>query len=123
MNNLLKPIYTKKPWGHEVIWTITDHFMAKTVEIDPFKITDLMFFERKEKSIIVIQNSLSLAIGNRGNENDLEYVDYPEGWSFYITPLKLHRYGATDKPVRLIEISSPEIDEVIIIDKPSEIGS
>jgi len=27
----------------------------------------------------------------------------------------MHRYGATDKPVRIIEISSPEIDEAIVI--------
>jgi hypothetical protein len=123
MNNLINPIYSRKSWGHEVIWTITNHFMAKTIEIDPFKITELMLFERKEKSIIVVKNALSLAVGGCCDENDLEYVDYPEGWSFYIAPLKLHRYGATDKPVRLIEISSPEIDEAIIIDKPSEIGS
>jgi hypothetical protein len=122
MNNLARPIYSKKPWGHEVIWSITDHFIAKTIEINPFKITDLVFFETKEKSIIVIQNTLSLAVGGCCDENNLEYFDYPEGWSLYIAPLKLHRYGATDKPVRLIEIASPEIDEAIIIDKLSEIG-
>jgi hypothetical protein len=123
MSNLLKPVYTKKSWGHEVIWSLTSHFMAKTLEIDPFKITELMVFERKEKAIIVVKNALSLAIGDSKNENSLEYIDYPEGWSFYIAPLKLHRYGATDKPVRIIEISSPELDEAIVIDKPSEIGS
>jgi len=122
MNNLAKPIYSKKSWGAEVIWSITDHFIAKTIEIKPFKITDLVFFETKEKSIIVVQNTLSLAVGGCCDEDDLEYYDYPEGWSFYIAPLKLHRYGATDKPVRLIEIASPEIDEAIIIDKLSEIG-
>lgn len=106
-----------------MIWSLTSHFMAKTLEIDPFKITELMFFERKEKAIVVVKNTLSLAIGDPKDENNLEYIDYPEGWSFYIPPLKLHRYGATSKTVRIIEIASPEIDEAIIIDKPSEIGS
>ncbi len=122
MNKLAYPIYTKKPWGAEVIWSITDHFMSKTIEIDPFKITDLVLFEQKEKSIIVVQNKLSLAIGGCCNEDDLEYYDYEEGWSFYVAPLKLHRYGATDKPVRIIEVSSPELDEAIVIDKLTEIG-
>lgn len=122
MNNIMNPIYTKKSWGHEVIWSITSHFMAKTIEIEPFNITELMLFERKEKSVIIVMNALSLAIGGCCDKHALEYVDYPEGWSFYISPLRIHRYGATNKPVRLIEISSPEIDEAIIVDDPMEIG-
>ena len=115
MNKLMCPIYAKKSWGSEIIWTLTDHYMAKTIEIEPFKVTDLLVYEQKEKSIIVVGGMLSLALGKCCDESELKYYDCPEGWSIYIDPGYMHRYGATDKPVRIIEISSPEIDEAIVV--------
>lgn len=115
MNKLIHPIFNKKSWGSEIIWTLTDHYMAKTIEIDPFRVTDLLVYEKKEKSIIVIVGTLSLALGKCCNEDELNYYDCPEGWSIYIDPGHMHRYGATNKPVSIIEVSSPEIDEAVII--------
>ncbi len=123
MNNLLRPIYTKKSWGSEIIWAITDHYMAKTVEIEPYKITDLIVYEQKEKHIKVAYGTLSLAIGQCcGDESDLEYFDLPTGWTRYIAPGMMHRYGATDKKVGIEEISSPEMDEAIIITPTNELN-
>ena len=115
MNKLMSPIYNKKDWGSEIIWSLTSHYMAKTIEIDPYKITDLLVYERKEKSIIIAEGVLSLALGKCCDENNLKYYDCPAGWSVYIDPGYMHRYGATDKPVRIIEIASPELDEAVII--------
>jgi hypothetical protein len=89
--------------------------MCKTIEIDPFKITDLLVYEKKEKSIIVVEGMLSLALGKCCDEDGLKYYDLPIGYCKYIDPGYMHRYGATDKPVRIVEISSPEIDEAIVI--------
>ncbi len=115
MNKLVKPVYTKRPWGSDILWSWTDSYICKTIEIDPYKITDLVVFAKKEKSIIVIENNLSLAVGSCCDDKELEYYDYPEGWSFYIAPGKLHRYGATDKGVKIIEVASPQIDEAIVV--------
>jgi len=115
MNRLITPVYNKKPWGSDILWSWTTGYMCKTIEIDPFKITDLLVYEKKEKSIIVVEGILSLALGKCCDENELKYYDCPEGWSMYIDPGYMHRYGATDKSVRIIEISSPEIDEAVIV--------
>lgn len=120
-NKVAEPIFTKKPWGSEIIWTVTAHYMAKTIEVAPYKITDLIVYERKEKSIIVILNTLILGYGSCCDEDEMQYLELPEGWTHYIPPGHLHRYGATDKPVRLIEISSPHIDEGIVITNLGEI--
>jgi len=114
-NKLSQPIYTEKSWGSEIIWAITDSYVCKTIEIHPLKITDLIVYENKYKSIIVIDGQLSLAMGKCCEEIDLEYYDCPEGWSIYIEPGIMHRYGATNKPVRIIEVSSPGIEDGIII--------
>lgn len=116
MNKLSEPVFNHKEWGNEVIWSITDHYMSKTIEIAPYKVTDLYVYEHKEKSIIVIQNKLILAYGKCCLESNLEYTELPEGWSRYIASGEMHRYGATSELTRIIEISSPQLDEAIIID-------
>lgn len=121
MNKLTSPVFTPKPWGSEIMWSLTDHYMAKTIEINPFKIGDLVVYEYKEKSIIVVENTLVLGLGSCCEEDDLEYGEYPEGWSIYIAPGQLHRYGSTDKSVRIIEISSPQLDEAIVVSKIDEL--
>lgn len=120
MNNLTKPLFNKKEWGSEIIFALTDHYMAKTIEVDPYKVSDLIVYEKKEKHIIVVENTLSLAIGGCCFEEDLEYFDLPIGYSKYIGPGQMHRYGATDKLVRIIEISSPELDEAIVVGRLGE---
>ena len=123
MNNLLKPVFTKKSWGSEIVWTMTDHYIAKTIEIDPYRTNDLVVHENKEKSVIVVMGTLVLAIGPCcGDESGLEYYEFPDGWSKYIDPGMMHRYGSTDKPVRIVEISSPELDEAIIITPADDIS-
>jgi hypothetical protein len=116
MNNLVKPVFNKKSWGSEIVWALTDHYMAKTIEINPFKINDLVVYENKEKSIIVVENTLVLAIGKCCYEDNLDYYELPIGYTYHIAPGQIHRYGATDKLVRLIEIASPELDEAIVIE-------
>lgn len=121
MNKLISPIYSKKSWGHEIIWAITDKYISKTIEIDPYKISELVVYEKREKSIMTISGQLILALGRCCDESALEYIKFEEGWSFYIAPGMMHRYGATDKPLRLVEISSPEIDSAVIIGDISEL--
>lgn len=115
INKLKQPIYTEKEWGSEIIWAITDSYICKTVEINPLRVTELIVYENKYKSIIVVSGQLSLAMGKCCDENNLEYYDCPEGWSICIEPGIMHRYGATDKSVRIIEVSSPGIEEGIVI--------
>jgi hypothetical protein len=123
MNNLLKPKFTKKSWGSEIVWTMTDHYMGKTIEVDASKVTDLVVYENKEKSIIVVKGTLILALGPCcGDESDLEYYELPEGWTKYIGPGMMHRYGSTDKPLMLVEVASPELDEAIVITPVEDIS-
>lgn len=121
MNKLLSPIYTKKSWGHEIVWAITDKYICKTIEVDPYKVNELVVFEKREKSIIVDSGQLILALGKCCSEENLEYIKFEEGWSYYIAPGMMHRYGATDKPLRVIEVSSPEIDSAVVIGDLSEL--
>ena len=115
MNKLRQNLYSKKPWGSEVVWALTDGYMSKTIEIEAGKQSYTIVHEKKEKSIIIISGDLYLTYGNCCSENDVPVYKLPEGWSWYIEPGKLHKYAALDKPVRLVEVSTPLFEDGIVL--------
>jgi quercetin dioxygenase-like cupin family protein len=115
MNKLRQNLFTRKSWGTEVIWSLTDNYMAKTIEIDAGKQSPLIVQEQKEKSIIVISGELYLTYGECCSEKEAIVYKLPEGWSWYIDPGKIHRYGALNESVRFVEISSPQLEDGIMI--------
>jgi quercetin dioxygenase-like cupin family protein len=118
MNKLRSNLFTKKRWGSEVVWTLTDNYMAKTVEVVKSKRTPLVVHEEKEKSIIVIRGPLYLTYGSCCNEETVPVYKLPEGWSWYIEPGMIYRYQAIESPVMLIEVSTPQLEDgVVLVDE------
>jgi len=118
MNKLRSNLFTKKQWGSEVVWTLTDNYMAKTVEVVKGKRTPLVVHEEKEKSIIVIRGPLYLTYGGCCNEETVPIYKLPEGWSWYIEPGMIHRYQAIESPVMLIEVATPQFEDgVVLVDE------
>lgn len=115
MNKLKQNLYTKKEWGSEIVWSLTDDYMAKTVEIEAGKQTYSVVHEKKEKDIIVISGELYLTYGNCCDESNTPIYRLPEGWSWHIDTGKIHKYSALDEPVMLIEISTPLLEDGVII--------
>lgn len=115
MNKLKQNLYTKKKWGSEIVWSLTDNYMAKTVEIEAGKQTYLVVHEKKEKDIIVIAGDLYLTYGECCTEIDAPVYRLPSGWSWHIEPGKIHKYAALDQPARLIEISTPLLEDGVMI--------
>ncbi len=98
-----------KPWGHEIIWVHTDKYVGKLLYINEGASLSLQYHERKQESIYVLEGQIRVFIRNEhGGE---EFVLEP-GMSYHVHPGVIHRFRA-DKPSCLIEISTPEIDDVI----------
>ena len=115
MNKLRQNLYSKKPWGSEVVWALTDGYMSKTIEIEAGKQSYTIVHEKKEKSIIIISGDLYLTYGDCCSEDGVPVYKLPEGWSWYIEPGKLHKYAAFDKTVRLIEVSTPLFEDGVVL--------
>ncbi|MEZ5176545.1 MAG: cupin domain-containing protein [Acidimicrobiia bacterium] len=102
---------TDKPWGHELLWTLTDHYAGKIIHIDAGKRLSLQFHETKEESILVVSGTLLL---NLGEGDDARVVQLREGESADIPPRQVHRFEAPESgPVDLIEVSTPHLDDVV----------
>lgn len=115
MNKLRQNLFTKKSWGNEIIWSLTDNYMAKTIEINEGCRTPLIIHREKEKSVIVIHGELFLTYGDGYDIEKASSYKLPQGWSWYIEPGNLYSYASLKGTVRIVEVSSPQLEEGITI--------
>jgi mannose-6-phosphate isomerase len=102
--------YVAKPWGHELIWALTDRYCGKILVIDTGRRLSLQRHEHKEESIHVLSGRLRLIL-----EDDAGRVVTSElgpGGGAHIPTGRIHRYEAIER-VELVEVSTPEIDDVV----------
>ena len=102
----------QKPWGHEEIWAETPKYVGKYLHIKAGHRLSRQYHERKEETIRVLSGKLALEVG--AGENTI-FTSLLPGQTFHVTPLMVHRFGASDEDVVLIEVSTPELDDVIRI--------
>ena len=98
-----------KPWGNEQIWAKTDKYVGKILTINPNERLSLQYHEKKEETIYVLEGMLQVW----STDDDDEYMLYSTGSTFHVKPNQVHRFGAGDEVVRLIEVSTPELDGVV----------
>lgn len=113
MNKLKTNILTRHQWGTEIVWSLTNSYMTKTIEIAPNKSTPLMTHGEKELSLIVIKGPLHLICGPFDNPQNLKAYELPDGWSWHIDAGTSYRYEAKDTPITIIEVSTPQLNDIV----------
>ena len=99
-----------KPWGYELIWARTPDYVGKLIHIKENNMLSRQYHAKKDESIYVMEGELTLEIG----EGDLmQTLVLTKGKSFRIAPYTVHRFIAKDVDVDVIEVSTPELDDVI----------
>jgi len=99
-----------KPWGHEEIWAETARYAGKFLIIRAGEELSRQYHEKKEETICVLSGRLRLEIGARPDI----VVQYLEpGESYHVLPGTVHRFAADEVDVRLVEVSTPELDDVV----------
>jgi mannose-6-phosphate isomerase len=102
---------TDKPWGYELLWSLTDHYAGKIIHIDAGNRLSLQLHEYKSESILVVSGTLLL---NLGQGNDARVVVLNVGESADIPVGEIHRFEApADGDVEIIEVSTPHLDDVV----------
>ena len=101
-----------KPWGYEIIWAKTDKYVGKILHINKNSRLSRQYHEIKEETIYVLNGELHLEIGQ---EDNLEVMNLTQGQTYHITPGLVHRFCALETEVDLMEVSTPELADVIRI--------
>ena len=102
-----------KPWGHELIWTHTDRYAGKVVLIETGKRLSLQLHRQKDESILVLSGRLRLHLEDP--DGIVRAVELGPGDHRRIPTGRQHRFEAIER-VELIEVSTPELDDVVRIE-------
>jgi mannose-6-phosphate isomerase len=99
-----------KPWGYELRWAVTDRYLGKLIHVDAGHALSLQYHVRKDEAILVLRGQLDLVLED--DHGRLATHRMSEGASARIPPGRRHRFVAVSG-VDLVEVSSPEIDDVV----------
>lgn len=101
------------PWGHQIIFAENDKYLGKILYIAKSKRLSRQYHQQKDETIFVQHGTLTLELGMPGTESfEVKTLGYGE--RFRILPGVVHRFCAPEHaPVTLIEVSTPEIDDVV----------
>ena len=99
----------EKPWGYEIIWAESEKYVGKFMYIKPGHRMSLQYHQVKEETIYVQTGNLRVW----ESEDDEVFQDIEPGNTYHVKPGSVHRFGATKDRVHLIEISTPEIYDVV----------
>jgi len=103
--------YVEKPWGHEVIWAHTPHYVGKVLHIKAGQALSVQYHERKDETIYLLSGEMIYRVGSVG-DTELKEISLKAGESFRNEPGMVHQMEAvTDCDV--LEASTPHLDDVV----------
>ena len=103
----------EKPWGHEEIWAQTSRYAGKILFIKKGHRLSRQYHQVKEETIMVQEGVLTCEEGPRAQgESVIRHTLLP-GDVFHVRPGTIHRFCAEETDVRLVEVSTAEIQDVV----------
>jgi mannose-6-phosphate isomerase-like protein (cupin superfamily) len=102
-----------KPWGGEELLAHTNRYALKRIHIKRGSRPSLQYHERKSESLYLLSGLLKIAIGD--SKDSLITDEIRPGESLDIPRGKIHRVSALEDSA-LIEVSTPELDDVVRIE-------
>jgi mannose-6-phosphate isomerase len=100
-----------KPWGHEVIWAVTDRYVGKLLHVRAGHSLSVQYHERKDETIHLLAGSLIYRVADAPG-GALRDVGLKPGESYRNVSGTIHQMEAlTDCDV--LEASTPDLDDVV----------
>jgi len=105
-----RPQLVKKPWGEERIFARTGRYAGKLILIRAGESLSYQYHARKEETVHVLSGLLGLEVERDGTRAGLKLSP---GETFHIAPGTKHRMYADEGDCLLVEVSTPELDDVV----------
>lgn len=101
----------EKPWGHELIWALSDRYCGKILFVKAGAALSLQFHNEKDESWLVQSGKAKLELGDAGQQLLHEEV-IVAGAAFRYRPGTVHRVTAIEDTT-ILEVSTPQLDDVV----------
>ena len=99
-----------KPWGKERIFAANGRYAGKLITIHAGESLSYQYHRVKEETLHVLDGTLGLETEAEGRR---VLLALEPGEPFHLAPGTRHRMFATGKDVLVVEVSSPELDDVV----------
>ena len=106
-----EPRRVEKPWGHELIWAVTDLYVGKLLFVAAGHSLSLQFHREKDESWYVQSGRAKVELGEAGEAVLVEGV-VTVGSAFRFAPGTVHRVTALEDTT-ILEVSTPHLDDVV----------
>ncbi len=103
------PYKVEKPWGHELIWALTDRYVGKILHDKAGEVLSLQYHHKKDETMHVLRGELILRT-KAGDE--LLARPFRAGESVHIPPGLIHQIEAVEDS-DVLEASTPELDDLV----------
>ena len=101
----------EKPWGHELIWALSETYCGKVLFVKAGAALSLQFHNEKDESWLVQSGRARLELGDVGQKVLNEEV-IAAGAAFRYRPGTVHRVTALEDTT-ILEVSTPQLDDVV----------
>ena len=100
----------EKPWGYELIFAHTDRYVGKILHVNAGQALSLQYHEEKDETLYMREGEVELLVEESGSlvERTLRAGD-----AYRIVPGTRHRMVAGEAGCDIIEVSTPELDDVV----------
>jgi hypothetical protein len=102
--------HVEKPWGHELIWAVTDRYVGKILHIKKGHSLSLQYHVKKDETVMVLKGKM--AFEHYGENETPRVTELGPLEPFHITPFLRHRMTALED-TDVVEVSTTELDDVV----------
>jgi mannose-6-phosphate isomerase len=106
-----EPGRVDKPWGFELLWAHSEHYVGKVLFVRAGHALSLQFHNVKDESWYVQAGRAELEIGAPGDATPASEVVGP-GAAFRLRPGTVHRVRALEDTT-ILEVSTPHLDDIV----------
>lgn len=100
---------TEKPWGYELLWAETEHYVGKILHINKGEKLSLQYHKIKDETIMVISGEMRFEVEENGKMVLLILKPYEP---YHIKPMTKHRMEAIID-CDVFEVSTPHLTDVV----------
>ena len=100
----------EKPWGHELIWAVTDRYVGKVLHIKKGEKLSLQYHNKKDETVMVWAGRMKFEHYRKGEQP--QFKELGPGEAFHVTPGLRHRMIAIED-TDVFEVSTTELDDVV----------
>lgn len=97
----------EKPWGYELVWAQTNEYVGKILHINAGHRLSKQYHEIKEETVYVLRGILYVY------DESNRITKIPKGQSFHVNPAQVHRFGAMESSVELVEVSTNHLEDIV----------